>query len=134
MSNRDVKIKLHQEDPRCHWCQKETILTNVPEIRGDPNPLMATVDHLVSRYSPYRWVRRDVTKVLACYECNSRRAKEETLALPKEEITRRSKGFSLNPRGKPIFIEALDSLDAVLDRMKKHDIIPYNESNIRLSR
>src|SRR5882672_3707588 len=98
MSNRDIKLKLHQTDSKCHWCGRETILTNIPEIHGEPNPLMATIDHLVSRYHPQRWVRRDITKVLACYECNSRRAREETDALPKDELVRRSRGFSLNPR------------------------------------
>lgn len=124
MSNRDIKLKLYQADPQCHWCKRVTVLTNDPEIRGEPDPLMATIDHLVSRYHPERWVRRDMTKVLACYECNARRAREETEALSREELVRRSQGFSLNPRGKPIFIEALDTIDDVLDRMKKHGINP----------
>lgn len=127
MSNREVKEKLYQTDPRCYWCRRVTKLTNIPAIQGSPDPLMATIDHLVSRYHPQRWVKRAVTKVLACYECNARRAKEETLALPRAELLRRSQGFSLNPRGKPIFVEALDSLDQVLDRMEKHGIILTNE-------
>lgn len=127
MSNREIKLKLYQENPRCHWCQRETILTNIPEIHGDPNPLMATIDHLVSRYHPERWVKRDVTKVLACYECNARRAREETLALSRQEIIERSRGFSLNKRGNPIFIESLDTIDQVLDRMKEHGINLFND-------
>lgn len=91
---------------------------------------MATIDHLVSRYHPERWVRRDVTKVLACYECNARRAREETESLSQEELVRRSQGFSLNPRGKPIFIEALENIDEVLDRMKKHGINPCDGRNV----
>ena len=130
MSNRDIKLKLHQADPRCHWCKRITILTNIPEIRGEPDPLMATIDHLVSRYHPERWVRRNMTKVLACYECNARRSREETESLSQAELARRGQGFSLNPRGKPIFIEALDNIDAVLDRMKMHGINPCNEGNI----
>lgn len=126
MSNREIKEKLYQTDPRCHWCRRVTKLTNIPAIQGPPDPLMATIDHLVSRYHPHRWVKRVVTRVLACYECNARRARDETLALSREEIVRRSRGFSLNPRGKPIFIEALDSLDQVIDKMKEHGITPYN--------
>lgn len=127
MSNREFKLKLWQNDPRCHWCKRETKLINVPELEGPADPLMATIDHLISRYNPERWVRRDQTKVLSCYECNENRARQETLALSKEELVKRGQGFSLNPRGKPIFVQALDSLDAVLDKMKKNGIIPFNE-------
>jgi hypothetical protein len=127
MSNREFKLKLWQTDPRCHWCKRETKLINVPEIKGAADPLMATIDHLVSRYFPQRWVRRDQTKVLACYECNFKRATEETKQLSKEELVKRGKGFSLNPRGKPIFVEACDSIDEVLDKMKSHGIIPFDE-------
>jgi hypothetical protein len=128
MSNRQFKLKLWQQDPKCHWCHRETKLLNIPEIQGEADPLMATIDHLVSRYHPHRWVKRDQTKVLACYECNAKRAREETKALPREELVRRGQGFSLNPRGKPIFVEALDSLDAVLNKMKENGIEPYDES------
>jgi hypothetical protein len=91
---------------------------------------MATIDHLVSRYHPERWVTRETTKVLACYECNSRRAREETANLPKEELYRRGKGFSLNPKGKPIFVETLASVEDVIDKMKANGIIPMSELSI----
>ena len=128
MSNRQFKLKLWQTDPRCHWCRRTTKLLNIPEIQGEADPLMATIDHLVSRYHPQRWVHRDQTKVLSCYECNSKRAIEETKKLSREELVHRGQGFSLNPRGKPIFVESLDSLDAVLDKMKEHGISPYDRS------
>lgn len=83
---------------------------------------MATVDHLVSRYHPERWVKRDTTKVLACYECNARRAQEETASLPRTEILRRSQGFSLNKRGKPLFTFTLDTLGEVLDKLRENGI------------
>jgi hypothetical protein len=89
---------------------------------------MATIDHLISRYDPKRWVMRDQTKVLSCYECNSTRAMKETETLSREELVMRGHGFSLNPRGKPIFTEALETLDAVLDKMKEHGIEPYDRS------
>lgn len=126
MSNKELKLKLWQFDCRCHWCKRPTKLLHIPEIKGEADPLMATIDHLVSRYSPERWVKRDRTKVLACYECNTKRSYEETASLSKEELRRRGNGFSLNPRGKPIFQEALDSLDMVLDKMKNHGIVPYD--------
>ena len=125
MSNREFKLKLWQADKRCYWCRRETKLINVTEIQGPADPLMATIDHLVSRYSPQRWVKRDKTKVLACYECNARRGMEETKKLSKEELVKRGQGFSLNPRGKPIIVEACESLDEVLDKMKNNGIVPY---------
>jgi len=133
MSNREIKLKLYQADARCHWCKRITILTNIPEIHGEPDPLMATIDHLVSRYHPERWVKRDLTKVLACYECNARRAREETESLSREELVRRAQGFSLNPRGKPIFTKALDTVEAVLDRMKKHGINPCDGRTVEIN-
>jgi hypothetical protein len=122
MSNRDIKLKLHQADPRCHWCERETKLTNIPELNGEADPLMATVDHLRSRYCLDRFVKPKIgapTKVLACYECNSRRAQEETDTLSREELVKRSRGFSLNPRGKPIIVEGLSSLDEVIHIMRE---------------
>lgn len=126
MSNRRFKEKLWQNNPCCHWCKRPTKLLHIAEIQGEADPLMATIDHLVSRYHPERWVRRDTTKVLSCYECNSKRAREETKALPREELMRRGRGFSLNPRGSPIFVESLGTIDAVLDKMKKHGIVPHD--------
>lgn len=127
MSNREIKLKLHQEDPRCYWCKRETILTNIPEIHGHPDPLMATIDHLVSRYHPERWVKRDLTKVLACYECNARRSQDETASLPRNEILRRSQGFSLNKRGNPLFTFALDTIGDVLDKLQENGITLHDD-------
>ena len=127
MSNRKLKLRMWRNDDRCHWCKRPTKLLNIPEISGRADPLMATVDHLVSRYSTHRWVKREKTKVLACYECNKKREVQETASLSKEEMRKRSKGFSLNPRGKPIFVEAMESLDQVLDKMAKHGIIPFDD-------
>jgi hypothetical protein len=85
---------------------------------------MATIDHVISRYSPLRWVRakpNEKRKVLACCECNQRRQQEETAKLPKEEISRRGQGFCLNPRGK--LHGTHDSLEQVLDKLKENGII-----------
>ena len=127
MSNRRIKERLwHQNNGKCHWCKRLTKLLHIAEIKGKAPDDLATIDHLISRYNPERWVKRDLTKVLACYECNAKRASEETKSLPKQELIRRGHGFSLNPRGKPIFTEALESIDDVLDKMKKHGIIPHD--------
>jgi hypothetical protein len=119
MSNRDLKLKLWQNDSRCYWCKRHTILTNEPNIKGEAPELMATIDHLVSRLHIDRWKKRDNSKVLACYACNARRAREEVDALSKEELIRRGKGFSLNPRGKPIISDALNTTEEVIDTMRK---------------
>lgn len=119
MSNRELKERLWKENSRCHWCGRETKLLNIPEIKGPAPADLATVDHLVSRLCIQRWVKRGNTKVLACYECNVKRAAKETAALSKEELKRRGRGFSLNPRGKPIFIEALTSVEDVKKVMRE---------------
>lgn len=131
MSNRKLKEKLWHSNPNCHWCGKPTRLLHIPEIKGRAPEDLATIDHLISRYYPERWVRRDLTKVLACYKCNTERATKETKSLPKAELVRRGQGFSLNPRGKPIFVESLESIDAVLDKMAKHGIVPHDRQAAR---
>lgn len=126
MSNRSLKLQLHAEDPRCHWCKRVTKLTNDPAMKGKADPLMATIDHVVSRYHPSRWVKQkegEQRKVLACYECNHNRSVAETNALSRAEILRRSKGFNLNPKGNPVIIKPLLSLDEVLDKMGERGIV-----------
>lgn len=129
MGNREFKLKLWQQsNGECYWCGKKTILLNVPEFKGPQPHDLATIDHLISRYHPERYVRRDKTKVLSCYQCNETRSRKETLSLSKEELIKRGQGWSLNPRGKPIFIGTLDSLDAVLDKLKENGIVPYERT------
>lgn len=125
MSNRSLKLQLYEEDPRCYWCRRETKLTNIPNIKGQPDPLMATIDHVISRLNPQRWVVRkegEMRKVLACYECNHKRSEQEVNALPKEEIFRRSQGFTLSPKGKPPTIKPLATLEEVLEKFKTEGI------------
>ena len=129
MSNRSLKLKLHQIDPKCHWCQRVTLLTNIAHVGSNPNPLMATIDHIVSRYNPERWVKRkphEIRKVLACFECNNRRASEETARLSKEELFRRGNGFALNPKGKPRIIKTLTTVQEVIDILQKDGIVLEN--------
>jgi hypothetical protein len=92
---------------------------------------MATIDHVVSRYNPLRWVKRkpdEIRKVLACFECNNRRASEEMAQLTKEELFKRGQGFALNKgmNGKPIFVSSVKSVDEVLDKLKEHGIVVNN--------
>jgi len=126
MSNRKLKVQLFNLDPRCHWCGKETILTNIPNIsKKTMNPLMATIDHIYSRFDLRRWVKSESPKkVLACYQCNNERSIIEEKMLTKEEIQKRGNGFSFNPRGKPVFRKECDSVDEVLDKLKERGIVP----------
>ncbi len=119
MSNRKLKIALFNKDPHCHWCKKVTKLVCEPSLKCN-DPLMATIDHVVSRYNIRRWVKKkrgDVRKVLACYECNYNRSINETLGLSRAEILQRSKGFSYSPRGKPKITKPLVSVDEVLAKL-----------------
>lgn len=100
MSNRSLKLTLHAADPRCHWCQRVTVMTNIKNLSGHPDPLMATIDHLVSRYKLGRWnksYQKEPRKVLACYECNHARSRRETDSLTRAEIVKRSHGYCLSP-------------------------------------
>ena len=120
MSNHSLKVELHEKDPRCHWCGRVTILTDEPNLKGSPNPLMATIDHVVSRYHVHRWVKKKKNqkrKVLACYECNHSRSVRETLCLSRAEVLKRSQGFSLSPRGKPKIIRPLPTAREVIKKL-----------------
>jgi hypothetical protein len=117
MSNRSLKIQLHAEDPKCHWCQRETTLTNIKHIKGKPDPLMATIDHVISRLDPRRWVKRqegEVRKVLACFECNNNRSQAEVASLSKEELYIRGQGFALNPKGNPRIEKPMATVEDVV--------------------
>lgn len=116
MSNHKLKVQLFNENPRCHWCGKVTKLICEKSLSGEADPLMATIDHVVSRYHLHRWVKRkqgQKRKVLACYECNHGRSVQETLCLSRKEVLERSRGYSLSPRGKPKIIKPLDSVTEV---------------------
>jgi ribosomal protein S14 len=116
MSNRNLKLRLYKENPYCHWCGRKTKLICEPFISGEAYPLTATIDHLISRYNLSRFVQKKKgqhRKVLSCYKCNHNRSVQETLCLSRNEILKRSKGFSLSPRGKPIVIKPLPTLKEV---------------------
>ena len=99
---------------------------------------MATIDHIVSRYSPLRWVKKqpdEVRKVLACFECNNRRAAEEMARLSREELFKRGQGFALNKSsdGRPIFVSSVKTVDEVLDKLKEHGIVVNNHNTCTTS-
>jgi len=94
------------------------ILTDIKKLSTGQSlpPNAATVEHLVSRLHHSRWKKKKSgakRKVLACYRCNHNRSIQETLCLSRKEILQRSRGFSLNPRGRPKIIKPLDSIREV---------------------
>lgn len=118
MSNRSLKLKLFQENDRCYYCNCQLILTNIKNLpSGQSLPdNAATIEHLRSRYSVSRFVKKkkgERRKVLACYKCNHGRSILETLCLSRKEVLQRSKGYSLNPRGRPRIIKPLDTVREV---------------------
>lgn len=115
MSNRADKLKLWNKNSRCHWCQRVTVLTNI--TNGIIPPDAATVDHLFSKFDPRRWTKEyGVRKVLSCYECNFNRSIEEHKLLSKEELTKRSRGFTLNPR------KTFSTLEGVIQHWKEKGV------------
>lgn len=91
---------------------------------------MATIDHLHSRLNLTRWVKRkpgEIRRVLACYECNQQRALKEAETLSAEEINRRSKGYAFNPKGKPVIVNTLETINEVVDILQKGGILQSNE-------
>ena len=117
MSNRADKLRLWNINPHCHWCGCLTVLTN--HNTGGLEDSDATVDHLYSRFDPRRWVKRkpgEQHKVLACYKCNQQRSIDEHTKLAREEIRRRSQGYSI-PLEK-----TFDSLEEVLLALDNHKV------------
>jgi len=120
MSNRELKLKLFKENDKCYYCGRKMILTNEPNLRGKPHPLMCTIEHLVSRFHIHRWVKKKPgqrRKVLACYKCNHDKSVLETLCLSRAEVLKRSQGFSLSPRGKPKIIKPLSTVREALKKL-----------------
>ena len=64
------------ESPLCHWCGKETFLSDVSGqiITED---FTATFDHLFSRLNPKLTKQNRNEGVLACYKCNNDRGRDE---------------------------------------------------------
>ena len=120
-SNRKLKLRLWEENPHCFYCNRKTFLTNIDNLKGHPKDLMATIEHKISRLSPYRWrtkLKGEKRKVLACYRCNQERSKKEILCQSRAEVLRRSRGFSLSPRGNPVFTKPMSSIKDVMKKLK----------------
>ena len=116
-TNTRIRKRLFRENPRCYWCGVETLLVGDGYIKR-PNPRMATVDHLYSRYDLRRYVKGEQKRVLACFHCNNTRSRQETRLISREEIQRRSKGMTYD-----IFKQPVESLEIVVDILKGRGIL-----------
>jgi len=118
MSLRQLKLKLYKENPYCYHCGCKTLLTNISSGKLPKNA--ATIDHLISRMNPGRWIKKKKgqrRKVLACFKCNHNRSVQETLCLSRAEVLKRSHGYSLSPKGKPKIIKPLETEKDVLEKL-----------------
>ena len=71
-SNHGDRLRLWQDGPHCHWCGRITRLVDVASGQQAP-PDQATVDHIYVKHDPRRRSLGN-PRVLACNECNQRRA------------------------------------------------------------
>ena len=83
--------RLWRRNHRCHWCNRVTHLVNTGKP-GQTDPLFATIDHVRSRLDPRRSepANGEVRHVLACFECNQKRARFEMTEEYADEFRRRS--------------------------------------------
>ena len=86
------KLFLRQQG-LCHWCAQKMIWRATPLKKHErPNHRDVTYEHLDSRLSPERGNHKnEYRNVAACWSCNTRRARVEQAALPKEVLWERSK-------------------------------------------
>lgn len=62
-----------KQDGKCYWCDKDT--NHPPRLNRDmQNNDTATLDHLYHRGHPKRKSHKTNAYVMACYECNQKRA------------------------------------------------------------
>jgi 5-methylcytosine-specific restriction endonuclease McrA len=81
---RDVKkhrIRLYIEsNGLCNYCG---VKTEFPKGEAnDGTPTLATIDHVYSRFNPYRWTPNSSNEkrhVLSCFKCNQMRARLEEI-------------------------------------------------------
>lgn len=76
IGNRVRVARMWVNDPRCHWCKVVTTRVTGGQIRLEPHA--ATYDHLYHKSDPMRSTRKGRhVGVLACYECNQKRGRDE---------------------------------------------------------
>lgn len=68
---------LWQQDRRCYWCRRPTMLDAPRRAGGGAASDMATVDHLYPRGDHRRYMKELERTVLACYGCNSKRGRAD---------------------------------------------------------
>jgi hypothetical protein len=133
--HRELKIKMWEKDPYCHWCGCFTVVTNIVAVpRGTSLPdNAATVDHVYSRFNARRWVKAkygERRRVLACYKCNHERAEQEENAMTLDERLDRGLEFAKIPRGQAFIEKPMDTIEDVIAffKTKGVDISPKRDT------
>ena len=81
-----------RQEGKCFWCRVLMILSFEPQPK--PDKRLATIDHLDDRFSSERgWHSGECRRVLACWECNSKRGAESQAKQPIEELRARAQRF-----------------------------------------
>lgn len=73
-SPREIREKLYvKQEGKCFWCKKDT--KHPPRLNKDMQKHnTATLDHLYHKGHPKRYMPKTGAYVMACYECNQKRA------------------------------------------------------------
>jgi hypothetical protein len=70
-----------RQDGRCWYCNEPMIVTRL-KPGEHPHPRMETIEHRYSKLNPMRYERQPQSDgrrrlLLACFECNQRRGRED---------------------------------------------------------
>lgn len=113
---RDIKkrrTRLYVEsNGLCNYCGTKTEFPKGEE--NDGTPTLATIDHLYSRFNPYRWtpnLSNEKRHVLSCFRCNQMRARlEEIVQFLMDETF------------------YLESTESEIKQRKKSDLMPLSSN------
>lgn len=107
MTTTKLRKILFAKDPKCYYCGIETkayqeICDRDLRKREKYPPDLATVEHLYDRFDPRRYMVYEnfENKVLACYRCNQKKAKESLSQMPKEYLEARALLFQKRRKNK----------------------------------
>lgn len=85
------RLKLWIQDSRCRFCRVHTMLPEHVHAGLASKEVMATIEHLDSRYNPLRGTYRNQERTtLACWKCNNDRNRKEQASVDIEVLHRRS--------------------------------------------
>ena len=83
---RRQRYRLWKQNPKCHWCNVETIYIENFHLQTDlrQQNIWATIDHLYSRLTPELRQSGNNKHILSCWKCNNDRNNKELQSIPIE--------------------------------------------------